>query len=317
MGGDGGTKVVRRDCIVKLKKRQVVVDPRLTLNAKWQHCYLTADLLKEPVVADELGRIYNRESILMFKLEKDSQTAERQELMKHVRGLKDVTTLKLTKTPGWVENAGERYDDRGRSQWCCPVLQDIEMNGHNGFQFNRGCGCVISEKALREAPSDRCLSCDRLLDGDEHPIKIMPQPEEEKMLLKEMEARRKQAKLAKKRAKAASKLMGPPQLPGASAGAVAPKSSGDGKRKATGFAPSAAKQPKIGKHINSQKIRSVAPGSSTAMKEVKALPDMVTDDERASKNYKALFASSKKDPNKNMQNSSIGSFTSRTTYSFF
>eukprot|EP00730_Choanoeca_flexa_P001705 TRINITY_DN10748_c0_g1_i4.p2 TRINITY_DN10748_c0_g1~~TRINITY_DN10748_c0_g1_i4.p2 ORF type:complete len:102 (+),score=29.81 TRINITY_DN10748_c0_g1_i4:111-416(+) len=45
-----------------------------------------------------------------------------------------------------------------RSKYMCPVA-GIAMNGLHRFVYSINCGCVVSEKALRETPSSSCLVC--------------------------------------------------------------------------------------------------------------------------------------------------------------
>lgn len=80
MGCDGGTIPTRGE-LVKEKKRDVKLDPKIGLDAKvsldprtlslglrnlldlrqqWKTCKLSSAPLKEPVVACELGRLYNK-----------------------------------------------------------------------------------------------------------------------------------------------------------------------------------------------------------------------------------------------------------------
>jgi hypothetical protein len=75
-------------------------------------------------------------------------------------------TLKLT--PNKVPEAGKDkaagnvkaggYTDPNAARFACPVT-DLPMNGHYRFSYLRGCGCVLSDKALREIPAGECLRC--------------------------------------------------------------------------------------------------------------------------------------------------------------
>jgi hypothetical protein len=46
--------------------------------------------------------------------------------------------------------------DAAGNKYQCPVA-GISMNGLHRFVYPLYCGCVVSEKALREAPSSTCL----------------------------------------------------------------------------------------------------------------------------------------------------------------
>lgn len=88
-------------------------------------------------------------------------------------------------------------------------------------------------------------------------------------MMKRMLQRRKEAKLKKKQAKAASKLMGPPLLPGSSGTSIVAPEKGSAdtkqKRKAASDVASAAKQAKHTRHVQPT-IRAVGSGSNAAMR---------------------------------------------------
>lgn len=48
--------------------------------------------------------------------------------------------------------------DYNETPFVCPVTS-IGMNGTNIFTVNWNCGCVVSEKAIKEAKSDACHGC--------------------------------------------------------------------------------------------------------------------------------------------------------------
>lgn len=198
MGCDGGS-IPRRDEMVKLKKKAQKADKDMELQARWKYCALSGEELKQPVVACELGRIYNKEAVLMALLDKSNIP----EVARHIRSLKDVTVLQLTLNPSYkpTSNAGA-YNDTQTAQHACPVT-GLEMSGRYKFVYLRGCGCVISEKALKEVPSKTCHKC-----GCEFTMQqVVPlnvSEEEEKALREGLEERRRQARLAKRKRKACS-----------------------------------------------------------------------------------------------------------------
>lgn len=87
------------------------------------------------------------------------------------------------------------------------------MSGHHRFAFLRGCGCVLSEKALKEVPSEAChkvyktsivsswslflshTQCGQGFTKDD--IVIINGTEEDIEKLKEIMEKRKQAKVSK------------------------------------------------------------------------------------------------------------------------
>jgi hypothetical protein len=63
MGCDGGT-IPTRDELVKLKKKPEQRDKDGHRIFRWQHCSISQQPLRKPVMACELGRLYNKESII-------------------------------------------------------------------------------------------------------------------------------------------------------------------------------------------------------------------------------------------------------------
>ena len=63
MGCDGGT-IPTRDELVKLKKKPEQRDKDGHRIFRWQHCSISQQPLRKPVMACEMGKMYNKESII-------------------------------------------------------------------------------------------------------------------------------------------------------------------------------------------------------------------------------------------------------------
>jgi hypothetical protein len=92
MGNDGGS-IARRDELVKVKVTHTKADPAQLKRVKWTLCHLSRQPLREPVVADGLGRLYNKEAIVNWLIEKKvggsgSGSGGEEKGMGHIRGLK-------------------------------------------------------------------------------------------------------------------------------------------------------------------------------------------------------------------------------------
>ncbi|KAJ7392394.1 Protein RTF2 [Desmophyllum pertusum] len=196
MGCDGGT-IPKRDELVRMKKKPEQVDKNYELNAKWFHCALSQAELRSPIVCCELGNLYNKEAVLEYLLDKSSVTSD---VASHIRSLKDVKELKLSINPAFehkstVEQA-DSYLDFQACRFICPVV-GIEMNGRYKFCFLWKCGCVFSERALKEVPSTVCNKCGKPF-SDEDIVMINGSEEEVGSLRAKMEERRQKTKLEKK-----------------------------------------------------------------------------------------------------------------------
>ena len=83
---------------------------------KWAHCALSQHVLTKPVVACEMGKLYNKETIIELLLsEGRSQAAA---WIEHVEKLKDVVELKLTPNPEYQKKRKKphRYDPHHQCQ---------------------------------------------------------------------------------------------------------------------------------------------------------------------------------------------------------
>lgn len=72
------------------------------------------------------------------------------ESVSHVRNLKDIKDLKLTSNPAFKNDANS-----SSSPYICPVI-GLEMSGKFRFVAIWSCGCVFSERALKEIDTKIC-----------------------------------------------------------------------------------------------------------------------------------------------------------------
>lgn len=165
MGNDGGS-IPRRGDMVRTKARSEAVEKDQLSFERWRLCSLSMEPLQRPIVACRLGKLYNKEAVVTYLLDRSSY-GELSEAFSHITGLRDVTVLNLTENAAYVERAGEATKQQGRStdpgsRFVCPVT-GREMNGSARFFYFQTCGCVISEQAYREVPGDAetCLKCSK------------------------------------------------------------------------------------------------------------------------------------------------------------
>lgn len=206
MGCDGGT-IPRRDELVRTKKKPEQKDKDSELSFRWRHCAISQQPLQQPVVACGLGKLYNKDSVIEGLLDKTTLP----EAAQHIRNLKDVKELKLTANPSFKVSAekGDAYIDRQCSPYICPVI-GLEMNGKFKFVFPWTCGCVVSERAMKEIQTSVCHKCQEPFSEDD--IVILNPVEEDQDLIKSRlqsrQARLKAAKKSKSEAKNKEKIQG-------------------------------------------------------------------------------------------------------------
>ncbi|XP_008277507.1 replication termination factor 2 [Stegastes partitus] len=210
MGCDGGT-IPKRHELVKGPKKVEKVDKNAELAAKWKYCALSQERLRRPIVACDLGRLYNKDAVIEYLLDKSAERPNA-EAVTHIRGIKDIKELNLTDNPEWEgerRNAkGDRYEDIHCGMFICPVV-GLEMNGKHRFCYLQTCGCVFSDRALKEVKTEICHKCgDPFKDED---IVVLNGTKEEVEKLKDrMDERRAKAKTKKtKKSKAAETVSTP------------------------------------------------------------------------------------------------------------
>eukprot|EP01103_Thecamoeba_quadrilineata_P006500 TRINITY_DN16225_c0_g1_i1.p1 TRINITY_DN16225_c0_g1~~TRINITY_DN16225_c0_g1_i1.p1 ORF type:complete len:260 (-),score=59.72 TRINITY_DN16225_c0_g1_i1:88-867(-) len=144
MGCDGGSIPTRCE-LVKQKAKPEQKDPNEINRIKWFSCAISKEPLKTPIVACELGNLYNKEAIISCLLNKNLGP------FNHIRSLKDVFEVVFTPNPFLEKNPDA-------SPYICPSSL-LEVGGKYRFSSIRSCGCVVSQRALREINSKDCLSC--------------------------------------------------------------------------------------------------------------------------------------------------------------
>lgn len=154
--------------------------------------------------------------MIEFLLNRDTFPAD---IAGHIRTLKDVKELNMTEKRGFDEKSGVNNDhvDSQDSRFICPVV-GLEMSGKYKFFYSRICGCVLSERALKQVKTDDCHKCGQPFH--ESDLVVINGSEEEVSKLRQlMEERREKAKAEKrgKKRKAAD--------PQAASGATSSKSS--------------------------------------------------------------------------------------------
>ncbi|KAL6012125.1 hypothetical protein ACLOJK_002602 [Asimina triloba] len=201
-GGDGGaTGAESRDCYLNMyaEKKPDKVDPNETRLSRWTACALSSEPLRRPAVIDRLGNVFIKERLVEALLSKKLPRE-----FGHIRGLKDMIPIELSAIPGRESDDDISYDTR----FQCPIA-GLEFNGKYRFYALRGCGHVLSAKALKEVKSSSCLVCHKEFSESDM-IVINPTGEElTEMREKLEEERAKSGKKKEKRVKNGAMNGGP------------------------------------------------------------------------------------------------------------
>ncbi|XP_031623154.1 replication termination factor 2 [Contarinia nasturtii] len=199
MGCDGGT-IPRRDELVRVKKKPEQKDKESEMAYRWRHCALTQERLREPIVMCGLGRLYSKQSIIEQLLDRETEMPD---TCKHIKSLKDIRDLHLTPNPVYKdEDKTEGLLDTRSAPYICKLI-GLEMSGKFRFIALWSCGCVFSERALKEIGTKVCSLCQTPFTDDDVVILNGTDTEMEEMAEKiELRAvRRKADKKSKKESK--------------------------------------------------------------------------------------------------------------------
>ncbi|XP_055299384.1 replication termination factor 2 [Sitodiplosis mosellana] len=199
MGCDGGT-IPRRDELVRVKKKPEQKDKEAEMAYRWRHCALTQERLQEPIVMCGLGRLYSKQNVIEQLLDKDNEMPD---TCKHIKSLKDVRDLHLTPNPIYKdEDKTEGLLDTRSAPYICKLI-GLEMTGKFRFIALWSCGCVFSERALKEIGAKICSLCQTPFTDEDIVILNGTDSEMEEMAEKiELRAvRRKADKKSKKESK--------------------------------------------------------------------------------------------------------------------
>ncbi|GFH15535.1 ubiquitin-like domain-containing protein [Haematococcus lacustris] len=155
-GGDGGsTGAESRSCYLEmyLNKKPDKVNPAEEQLARYTQCTLSGAPLLPPCVIDELGMLYNKDAMVEALLAKSLPEGHA-----YITGLKSLVELKLTVNLEAAKRTAPKAAEKGLHQpsneaaFSCPVA-GVPFNGRFKFIVHRPTGWVLSEKAVKEAPS--------------------------------------------------------------------------------------------------------------------------------------------------------------------
>ncbi|KAH8412671.1 hypothetical protein KR009_004426 [Drosophila setifemur] len=202
MGCDGGT-IPRRDELVRVKQKPEQKDKDAEREFRWRHCTLTQQGLQEPIAMCGMGRLYSKQSVIERLLEKEKMP----ETAVHVKSLKDIKQLQLTPNPAFTEeDKTEGLLDTRHSPYICKLI-GLEMSGKFRFVALWSCGCVMSERALKQIKGNVASTCPlcQLPYSVEDVVVLNGNDEDLELMRVKMEMRATKRKSSKKDKKEAKK----------------------------------------------------------------------------------------------------------------
>jgi hypothetical protein len=183
MGCDGGSIPKRSDLVKQKQQTKSSADrlrPEDSLKTEYLQCALSKRPLERPIVSCRKGRMYNKDAIVEYLLDKQ-KFPDTNWCCTHVKKMKDVCRLTLTPYTAAASTDNNKNNDKNNREdgWRfeCPVTRRV-MNGTVKFYYSAKCGCVVSEQALKEcnniiATGGPCLLCQKPFEP-RHLILINP-----------------------------------------------------------------------------------------------------------------------------------------------
>jgi len=89
--------------------------------------------------------------------------------------------------------SAELSDLGSDSPFICPITGILVGGKNSQFSVLKTCGCVFSEKALKECPSETCLVCTKPFTKDDI-FQLNPEEEHVKLIKETFEQKRKEKK---------------------------------------------------------------------------------------------------------------------------
>lgn len=159
-----------------------------------------------------LGRLYSKQNVIEQLLEKGGMP----ENCSHIKSLKDIKNLKLTANPAFSE------EDEKNAPFVCALI-GLEMSGQFRFVALWTCGCVFSERAIKQLKSSICSICQTtyteqdivILNGNEEDVNMMTTKMEARVarLKAEKKDKKNKVKLEQKEAATATITSSPSTTP--------------------------------------------------------------------------------------------------------
>lgn len=178
--------------------RHLQKDKDAEMAFRWFHCALTQQRLQEPIVMCGLGRLYSKQNIIEQLLDREKPMPDS---CIHIKSLRDVRDLHLTPNPTYNKDADktEGFLDHRSAPYICKLI-GLEMSGKFRFVALWSCGCVFSERALKEIGTRICSLCQTPFTDDDVVVLNASDEELGSMALK-MEHRAARRKADKKSGK--------------------------------------------------------------------------------------------------------------------
>ena len=161
MGADGGSIATRQDILSDhtTKSKHNIQHAEDKEENLIKTCHLSTLPLygNGPIVGDSKGKLYIKEQILNYILGTKRDKANIRPEFSHINLLKDILPVHIF----WAVIDKVSYIE-------CPVTKEIEK----GYSYLRTCGCLVSNKVLREfKDNSKCPNCNQQFE--DHDVVVL------------------------------------------------------------------------------------------------------------------------------------------------
>ncbi len=142
MGNDGGSIPSRRELV---RNKGTERGNAGLQESQWLVCRMSQEALREPLVSDVYGYLYNKSAILQHLIAPESITSDdAKATFSHITSLRDVVEVHFYRT-----SDGQRI---------CPLTRQ-EVSSRGRFVQLIPCGHVFEERARKQALEKTCTEC--------------------------------------------------------------------------------------------------------------------------------------------------------------
>lgn len=154
MGNDGGSIPTRRELVKEAARNPTVGEVKASKHEQqeyhWSTDPVTQQPLRQPVVSDAYGKLYNKDTILEFLLEGAHSDDVKRETRGTVQSMKDIVEV--------IFQVKRDSEDKGYTTWVCPMTDEPLGPGSNAVYIAQ-CGHAFHGNTFRTLFAEQCKEC--------------------------------------------------------------------------------------------------------------------------------------------------------------
>ncbi|CAL8463661.1 g3195 [Coccomyxa elongata] len=174
------------------------MDRSTARETSWTTCSISGHPLQNPISADYLGQLYNREAVVEFLLARNGSFADEEAehrylnqlrvagtAFDHLHSLRDIFKVHLTPSP--PQSGEENGSAINAAPYMCP-LTELPCTKYP-FVALPSCGHVFSSRAVKQMTDSQCATCSTAFE-EQDVVPLNGTPEQVQALRDSMDIRR-------------------------------------------------------------------------------------------------------------------------------